>query len=132
ARARDGTLHRTARRERPEDLSGVLVERVDLAAPVADVDALVVDERGALGRTDARSPADLPETDAERDHLAVEPVPSARVARRPVHERLEDDVLVDRRRRRDAAPRVKPPCTLAGARVDRGKISRVGCEVEAA
>src|SRR5207253_744802 len=41
----DGALDRAARGERPDDLAVARGERVHLAAPVADVDELVRDER---------------------------------------------------------------------------------------
>src|SRR5919201_1700492 len=91
ARERDGALDLVARLEAPDDLARALVECVDLAAPVADVDATARDERRALRRADLCAPPDLAEADGERDHLAVEPVAARGVARRPVHERMEDD-----------------------------------------
>ena len=110
----------------------LLVERVDAAAPVADVDAPVGEERRRLGRPDPRPPADLPEAGRERDHLALEPSRlRLAVAGRAVHERLEDGVLADGGRGGDAAADALLPRPLPGLRVDGEHDARVVREVEA-
>src|SRR5205085_6641435 len=90
----------------------VLVERVDLAAPVADVDAAVRDERRRLRRADPLGPADLADANRERRDEPVE----ARlrlVALAAVHEAREDGPAVERRRRGRAAVRLVDPRAAA-------------------
>ena len=132
ARLRDRALDPALALERPAHAARPLVERVDAAAPVADVDAPVGEERRRLGRADPRPPADLPEAGRERDHLALEPARlRLAVAGRAVHERLVDGVLADRRRGGDAAADRLLPRPLAGLRVDGEHDARVVREVEA-
>ena len=137
ARVRERALDRAVRDVPvPDDVAVVRVEGPDVAVPVADVQPVADEQRRALRRADRVPPVDLPEADAERDHLAVDAVPAVlRVARRPVEERLVDRavrVRADRRRRGDAAVRAVLPRVLPGLLADRGERARVRREEETA
>src|SRR5207302_4587664 len=127
---RDAALHLAAGLVAPPDLPGGLVERVDLSAPVSDVDEPVRDERRGLRRAGPRRPAHLPEADRERGDEAVE----ARlrlVARAAVHEAREDRAAVEGRRGRRAAMGLVRPGTAAVPRADREQRPGVVREEEA-
>src|SRR5207248_3287094 len=86
---RDAALHLVAGLEGPADAARPLVEGVDLAAPVADVDVSVLDERRGLGRADPLRPSRLAVPDLERGDQAVE-ARAGLVAGASVHEARED------------------------------------------
>src|SRR5205823_206809 len=125
------SLHLVPGLEAPADAAGVLVERVDLAPPVADVDAVEGDERRRLRRPDPLDPARLAVADRERDDLAVEP--GARlVAGAAVEEARVDGAPVERGRGGRAAVRGEGPGAAAGLRADGEEVAGVVREEEAA
>jgi len=125
---RDGALDPALCVIRPADPTGLHVERVHVAAPVADVYAPVRNERRRLAWTNARPPKDATESRRVGDDLAVGLLRC--VAGGPVQEGRVDDVRVNGGRRGGAPVLEVLPCTLARLRVHGDRDTGVVREVE--
>ncbi len=128
---RDAALHLPVQLGRPVRPPGPLAKRIHASAPVADEHRARDHDRRRFRGLDRPAPQHLAAPDVECDQLTGQARVRLAVARRRVHERLEHDLAVDRRRCRDTAVRDVLPRLLAVLRADREQHARVVGEEQA-